>query len=62
MDALVIKKLDSYVHYICHVDWIYEVLCWGCNFMYQNKALEIATPQPKTKSIVIVHPLLLISE
>ena len=23
MDALVIRKLDSYVHYICHVDWIY---------------------------------------
>ena len=23
MDVLVIRKLDPYVHYICHVDWIY---------------------------------------
>ena len=30
--------------------------------MYQNKALEIITSQPKTKSIVIVHSLLLILE
>ena len=30
--------------------------------MYQNTALEITPPQPKTKSIVIVHSPLLILE
>ena len=32
MDSLVIKKLDSYVHYICPVDWIYASFMLGMQF------------------------------
>ena len=32
MEVLVIRKLDSYVHYICYVDWIYGSFMLGTQF------------------------------
>ena len=51
MDTLVIRKLDSYVRYVCHIDWIYVSFMLGMQLtsLYQNKALEITIPQPKSK-------------